>query len=99
MLHRSIRSLIQEEKTLILLNLSGVTFIDSAGLGELIASQCTLVKLGGEIKLLQLTESLRELMGAAKLLDVFDIYDSESEALLSFGNHVTSPRKPQMFFV
>ena len=98
-LHRSIRSLISEEKTLILLNLSGVTFIDSCGLGELIASHVTLQKKGGELKLLHLTETLREMMTITKLVDIFEIYESEPEALLSFAAHELSVKKPQLFFV
>ena len=98
-LHKSIRTLIQEEKTLILLNLSGVTYMDSCGLGELIASHVTLQRKGGAMKLLQLTESLRELMSVTKLLDVFDVHETESEALVSFADMPLSVRKPQLFFV
>jgi anti-sigma B factor antagonist len=98
-LHRAIRSLIEEEKTLILLNLSGVTYIDSCGLGELIASHVTVQKKGGEIKLLNLTESLREMMTVTKLVDIFDVYESEADALLSFADHVLTVKKPQLFFV
>ena len=98
-LHKSIRTLIHEEKILVLLNLAGVTFMDSCGLGELVASHVTLQKCGGELKLLHLTESLRELMSATNLLDVFSIYETESEALLSFASHVVNVKKPQLFFV
>jgi len=98
-LHRSIRSLLQEEKTLILLNLSGVTHIDSAGLGELVASFVTARAKGGDIKLLNVTETLRELMSLTNLLMVFDVYEDEPEALASFANHVLTVKKPQLFFV
>ncbi len=98
-LHKTIRTLINEEKTLVLLNLSGVTHVDSCGLGELIASHVTLYKKGGELKLLQVTESLRDLMTATKLIEIFDIYDSESKALTSFSEHVLMIKKPQLFFV
>jgi anti-sigma B factor antagonist len=98
-LHRTIRNLIEEEKTLILLNLSGVTYIDSCGLGELVASHVTVQKKGGEIKLLHLTESLREMMTITKLVDIFDVYESEADALLSFADHVLTIKKPQLFFV
>ena len=98
-LHKSIRALIQEEKTLILLNLAGVTYMDSCGLGELIASHVTLQRKGGSLKLLQLTESLRELMNVTKLLEVFDVYDIESEALVSFAELPLSVKKSQLFFV
>lgn len=98
-LHRSIRNLIQEEKILILLNLAGVTHIDSCGLGELIASHVTLHNKGGEIKLLKLTETLRELLTVTKILDVFDVHETEAGALASFAAHVLRVKKPQFFFV
>jgi anti-sigma B factor antagonist len=98
-LHKSFRALVQEEKILILLNLAGVTHIDSSGLGELISSHITVLNKGGEIKLVQLTETLRELMTVTKLLTVFDVYENESDALLSFGNHVLRVKESKLFFV
>jgi anti-sigma B factor antagonist len=83
-LHKSIRSLVEEGKTQLLLDLSQVTHIDSSGLGELISSHVTLADKGGAIKLMHLTESLRELMTITKLLTVFDVYDDEPEAVASF---------------
>ena len=58
-LHRSIRCLVGEGKTKIVLNLAGVTHIDSTGLGELISSYVTVSNKGGHIKLVHLTERLR----------------------------------------
>lgn len=98
-LHKAIHTLMEEEKALILLNLSGVTYIDSCGLGELIASHVTVQKKGGEIKLVHLTDSLREMLTVTKLLDIFDVYESEEDALLSFANHVLTVKKPQLSFV
>ncbi len=98
-LHNAIRTLVREEKTLILLNLSGVTHIDSCGLGELMASHVTLHKTGGEMKLVQLTETLREVMTATKLVDVFDVFENEAEAVGSFAGHVSAVKKPQLSFV
>jgi len=98
-LHRSFRSLVQEEKILILLNLTGVTHIDSSGLGELISSHITVFNKGGEIKLVQLTETLRELMSVTKLLTVFDVYENEADALLSFQNHPLRVKESKLFFV
>lgn len=98
-LHRSFRSLVQEEKILILLNLAGVTHIDSSGLGELISSHITVFNKGGEIKLVQLTETLRELMSVTKLLTVFDVYENEADALLSFQNHPLRVKESKLFFV
>ena len=96
-LHKSIRSLLLEKKTQILLNLTGVTYIDSCGLGELVASQVSVENKGGEIKLFGLTESLHELLTATRLLTVFDTYDSETDALKSFAEHVLSPKTSLAF--
>ena len=83
-LHRSVRCLVDEGKTQILLDLKGVTDIDSGGLGELISSLRTVTNRGGTFKLVHLTEKLRELMSITKLLTVFDISEEESAALDSF---------------
>ncbi len=98
-LHRAIRCLADEGKTQILLNLAGVTHIDSTGLGELISSHITLRDKGGEIKLAHLTERLRELLVITKLLTVFDVYDDEPQALASFAGEVLRIVEPQPFFM
>jgi len=98
-LHRAIRCLVEEGKTQILLNLSGVTHIDSSGLGELISSHITVTDKGGKIKLAHLTERLRDLMTITKLLTVFDVYDDESQALDSFRGEVLKIEEPQPFFI
>ena len=97
-LHRSIRSLVLEKKTQIILNLAGVTFIDSCGLGELVASQVSVENKGGEIKLLGLTDQLRELFRATRLLAVFDIYANEVEAIQSFADRESSAEKATLTF-
>ncbi|HMF57863.1 MAG TPA: STAS domain-containing protein [Pyrinomonadaceae bacterium] len=83
-LHNAIRRLAEGGQNQILLNLAHVSYIDSSGLGELIASHVTLSKSDGQIKLLHLTQRVSELMTITKLLTVFDVYDNESEALDSF---------------
>src|ERR1043165_9539959 len=70
-LHKSIRSLVEEGKTRILLNLSQVAHIDSSGLDELVASIVTAGNQGGEIKLLHLTEQMREVITTANLSALF----------------------------
>lgn len=97
LLHRAIRCLLDEGKTKILLNLASVTHIDSIGLGELISSQISVSNKGGEIKLIHLTESVRDLMTITKLLTVFDVYDNEPDALASFKLHGLSVVEPQPF--
>lgn len=98
-LHRSVRSLILEKKTLILLNLAGVTFIDSCGLGELVASQVSVEKKGGEIKLIGVTDTLRELLELTRLLSVFDVYENEADAIQSFASEISRARKTPLAFV
>src|SRR6266571_4638486 len=83
-LQEAIRSLVDEGRNQIVLNLARVTYIDSSGLGELISSHVTLTNRGGQIKLLNLTQRLQELMTITKLLPIFDVYGNEPEALDSF---------------
>jgi anti-sigma B factor antagonist len=93
-LHKSIRGLVEEGKTRILLNLSQVTRIDSSGLNELVASCRTVSNKGGEIKLLHLTEQVREAITTANLSAVFDIYNNEYDAIASFKREVLRAAKP-----
>jgi anti-sigma B factor antagonist len=86
MFQRTIRRLLEEGQRKILLNLAGVEYIDSSGLGELIAGYTSLDKKDGEIKLLHLSRRVRELMVITKLLTVFDVHENESEALDSFNS-------------
>ena len=97
-LHRSIRSLIIEKNTQIILNLAGVTFIDSCGLGEMVASQVSIENKAGEIKLIGLTEQLRELLSATRLLAVFDTYANEAEAIQSFADRDARAEKATLSF-
>ncbi len=97
-LHRSIRCLVLEKKILILLNLAGVTFIDSCGLGELVASQVSVKNHDGQIKLVGLTESLRQLLTVTRLLPVFDVYDNEADAIENFAEHGPRIGKPRLAF-
>jgi anti-sigma B factor antagonist len=96
-LHRSIGCLALEGKTQVLLDLTGVTHIDSSGLGELIASRITVSRKGGEMKLCHLTDQLRDLMTLTRTLSVFDVYDDESEAIASFTGDVKVAREPLAF--
>ena len=97
-LHRSLRTLVIEGKKLIVLNLAGVTHIDSCGLGELVASQVSVENKGGQLKLVGLTELLRELFGATRLTTVFDTYEDEAEALEQFALLTLASEKPALTF-
>jgi anti-sigma B factor antagonist len=70
----------------ILLNLANVTYIDSAGLGELTAAYTTAKNREGELKLMNLTKRVHDLMQITKLYTVFDVYDDEKTAVASFGS-------------
>lgn len=83
-LRSTIRGLLEEGRKKILLNLSGVGYIDSSGIGELVASFTAINKEGGQLKLLNLTQKLQDLLAITKLLTVFDVYETEAEALGSF---------------
>ena len=83
-LRSAIRRLLEEGKKKILLNMLGVGYIDSSGIGELVSSYTSINKDGGQLKMLNLTQKLQDLLAITKLLTVFDVYENESEALNSF---------------
>ena len=83
-LRDSIRTLADQGKKKVLLNLAGVKYMDSTGVGELIANYTTIKRQGGQLKLLNLTDRIQNLLVITKLLTVFDSYDNEAEALKSF---------------
>ena len=83
-LRDSIRNLADQGKKKVLLNLAGVKYMDSTGVGELIANYTTVTRSGGQLKLLNLTDRIQNLLVITKLLTVFDSYENEAEALQSF---------------
>jgi len=95
-LHKSIRSLVEKGETRILLNLSQVTHMDLSGLDELVASCVTAGNQGGEIKLLHLTEQMREVIKTANLSALFDIYNNEYDAIAGFNRKVLRAVKPSL---
>ena len=84
-LRTSVRRLLEEGKKRILLNLAGVSYIDSSGIGELVSSYTAANKEGGQLKLLNLTQKIKDLLTITKLYTVFDVYDNEAEALNSYA--------------
>ncbi|MFS8087331.1 MAG: STAS domain-containing protein, partial [Acidobacteriota bacterium] len=84
-LRGAIRGLVAAGNKKILLNLAGVKYIDSGGIGELIANYTTIGRGGGQMKLLNLTDKVQDLLVITKLLTVFDVYEDEAEALSSFN--------------
>ena len=76
--------LISAGRTHLILNLAGVSFIDSAALGGLLSKRAAVANAGGQLKLTNLTDRVRDLMMTTKLHVVFDTYGSEVDALSSF---------------
>ena len=83
-LRSAMRRLVEDGKNKILLNLGSVKHMDSSGIGELIANYTTVTRGGGQLKLLNLTDKIQDLLVITKLLTVFDVYEGEAEALNSF---------------
>lgn len=79
-----VRELLAAGSKNILLNLGDVGMVDSSGIGELVSSFTTVTNAGGQLKLLNLTKKLKELLAITKLLTVFDSFSDESEAIASF---------------
>ncbi len=83
-LREVISSALASGHTNILLDLSGVSTIDSSGIGELVGSYTTVTNRGGKLKLLHLPAKLNELLHVTQLITVFEVYENEPEALASF---------------
>src|SRR5690349_22787319 len=84
-LRDTIRDLIGRGQKKILLNLGDVSYIDSSGIGELVSAFTTVRNQGGELKLLNLTKKVHDLLQITKLYTVFDIKDDEAAAIKAFG--------------
>ena len=86
LLKDKVQSLLQQGQKNLLVDLGGVSYVDSAGLGELVQAYATTKNRGGALKLLNVTKRLRDLLVVTKLLTVFETYESESEAVQSFSS-------------
>lgn len=85
-LRDELRSLLAQGSKNILLNMQGVSYVDSAGLGELVGAYTTATNQGGSVKLLHLQGKMRDLMQITKLHTIFPSFDNEQEAVASFGS-------------
>ena len=84
LLKDKVQSLLQQGHKKLVLDLGGVAYVDSAGLGQLVQIHATTKSNGGAMKMANVTKKLKDLLVVTKLLTVFDSYDSEAEALASF---------------
>jgi anti-sigma B factor antagonist len=80
-----VESLVQKKRLKIVLNLKEVTYIDSAGIGTMVGKYLSVRRQGGDVKLLHLTTRSHRVMTITKLLTVFEAFDSEEDAVRSFG--------------
>lgn len=81
----TVNNLLRQNQTKIILNLGDVSYIDSAGLGELIGAYAKLTKEGGQVKLLNVQKKVDDLLQLTKLYTVFEAFTSETAAVQSFG--------------
>jgi anti-sigma B factor antagonist len=86
LLRDKVNSLIQQGQKKLVLNLAEVPYIDSAGLGEIVRTYTTVSRQGGALKLLSLTKRIQDLLSITKLLTIFETFDTEAEAVKSFGS-------------
>jgi anti-sigma B factor antagonist len=83
-LREAVRGLLDAGRKKILLNLGDVAYVDSSGIGELVSSYTTTNNQGGQLKLLNLTKKIQDLLMITKLLTVFETFDNEQAALASY---------------
>ena len=84
LLRKTVRELLDDQRTRIVLNLADVNYIDSSGIGELVSAFTAVKNRGGEMKLLHLTKKVHDLLQLTKLFTVFDVYSDEHTATSSF---------------
>jgi anti-sigma B factor antagonist len=89
-LRTALRDLVAHGDKKILLNLGQISYIDSAGVGELVAGYTTVTNRGGELKLLNLTKKVNDLLQITKLYTIFDVHENEAHALKSFSSSAAS---------
>ncbi len=80
----TVRDILKGNGKKIILNLANVNYIDSSGIGELVSTYTTVTNSGGQLKLLNLTKKIQELLAITKLLTVFQVFENEQAALASF---------------
>lgn len=84
-LKRKIDELIERNEKLLLLNLANVPYMDSGGLGEVVRSYTTVKRAGGDLKLVNATKRINDLLTITKLITVFEVFDDEATAVNSFA--------------
>lgn len=83
-LRNVIKAAIEAKETKLLLNFENVPYLDSTGLGEVVRAYTSVKKEGGSVKIINLTNKVRDLLSVTKLITVFETYNDEEEAIKSF---------------
>jgi anti-sigma B factor antagonist len=83
-LRDAVHDIVAKGQKHILLNLENISYIDSSGIGELVSAFTSVKNSGGELKLLNLTKKVHDLLQITKLYTVFDIWDNEASAVTAF---------------
>ena len=81
----ALRDLVSKNQKKILLNLGEVSYIDSSGIGELVSGFTTVTNNGGQLRLLNLTKRVKDLLQITKLYTVFDVHEDEAAAIRAFA--------------
>jgi anti-sigma B factor antagonist len=84
LVRKTVRGLLDDQRTKLLIDLGDVDYIDSAGIGELVTAYTAVKNRGGELKLLNLTKKVKDLLQITKLYTVFDVHSDEAAAIKSF---------------
>jgi anti-sigma B factor antagonist len=90
-LRNTLNTMVAEGQDRILLNLEELSYVDSSGIGTLVSSFATISNRGGQLKLLNLTKRVKDLLVITKLYTVFEVYDDQATALRSFSRAVEAP--------
>lgn len=85
-LREKLKSLIAEGKKRIVLNMANIKYIDSSGLGTLVAAHCSAKTRGASLRLCHLGSKFQEVLQITKLVTIFEVYDTEAAAVASFSN-------------
>ena len=85
LLRDELRHLISTNRRKILLNFAEVSFVDSSGIGQIVAGFTTVTNQGGQLKLLNLSKRFKDLLNMARISSIFEIYDDEASAIMTFA--------------
>ena len=91
-LSNSIAQLLKDGRKQILLNLNGLTYLDSSGIGDLVRTYMSVIKRGGEMKVVGLTDKVEEILKITKLYQVFQEFQDERAALQSFPHNANKSK-------